>query len=148
MGDIENHFNHGSFVKLKNDVFPTRIHVQSLIHDIEGFRLIVKPEFCKDAVMYVIAFEDIEQYIVTPNFPFKSLDLFDSGKWGIYKNIDRNTSLLKKYHDETDNMYLSWPIDHYVIIGVNDGTGCVEILSQSNPQITRMPNRVDLKLKL
>ena len=137
-----NHFNIDSkFIKLTNKEFPNRLNIESLIDDIEGFRLIVKAEFCKDAVRYAVLFDYVEQYVVTPAFPYKSLENFDSPNWGIYKNKYNDSSLLKRYHEETCNMYSGWPINHYVIIGVNDGTGCVEVLSQSDPIVTMLPEK-------
>ncbi len=143
------HFNRDKkFKKLLFENLPNRINIESIVDDIEGFRLVVKEEFCSDAVRYLISFDDVEQYVVTPNFPYNSLDIFESSSWPIYKFAhNQSSNLIRRYHEETSDMYITWDISHYVIMGVNDGIGCVEILSQDDPIITLLPDKIRCNIK-
>jgi len=138
MKQIESHFNETKFKKVNCEevCVPARFKIESLIDSIEGFRVILKEEFCHDAVRYIINFEDIEQYIVTPKFPDKSGNKFDPGKWSFFVN-QGESCLIKRYHEETRYVYADMKLFHFVIICV--GNGIIEVLSQSQMTIERLP---------
>lgn len=133
------YFGNSKFEKLTDDSLPNRITVDSIISDIEGFRVLFREEYCSDATRIRLSFEDFEYIGISYDMPDKSLDLFDTPNWPFY--VGSGTLLIKRYHNETHGINENYSLKHYVIVGVNDET--IEVLSYSDPEFTHLPKSIE-----
>ena len=141
--NCNNHFGKTKFKKILSDELPSRFKFESIIDDIQGFRIVLKEEGRSDAVRFIVKFEDIEQYVVSPKFPDKSGETFDPGNWSFFINSSES-NLINRFHEETRDVYDDMVLFHYVILGV--GNGVIEVLSQSEIEIYRFPGNRQIQL--
>jgi len=118
---------------------PTKIEIEAIHDDREGFRIILLGGIQRDCSI-LIQFDDPPIYrYCTENY--QSLSLFEPGEWCFYRTED--SDVIRELHLETMGIYEGHPFVHYIILASN---ARVEVVTERQPIVNLLTHSCSLSI--